>query len=80
MVDVNDLNNVLVENLRVLDEEDFDALRVKVITERERRDALAVIPQTIAQNAAHFRAIGGREEDLTAAIAPVSEEPDVDDE
>ena len=74
MASISTLNGVTAADLAALNDEDYDALRIKVTTEQERRSALVSLPQAIATQAAHFRAIGGEESVLSAAIAAPTEE------
>lgn len=55
-------------NLRELTDDDLDALRIDVLTERERRAALAEIPAQITDLAAAFTNGGGDPADLHAAL------------
>lgn len=56
-------------DLRTLTDDELDALRVDVLTEQERRDNLARIPEDIAVMAAKYREGGGEESALTDAIS-----------
>lgn len=62
-------------NLKTLTDEDLDALRIDVLTERERRAALADIPTQITELAAAFTNGGGDPADLHAALDATGQEP-----
>ncbi|MGO1647432.1 MAG: hypothetical protein ACTHYT_09960 [Agrococcus casei] len=55
-------------NLKEITDEALDALRIDVLTERERRAALAEIPAQITGLAAAFTNGGGDPADLHAAL------------
>ena len=62
-------------NLKELTDEALDALRIDVLTERERRAALAEIPAQITELAAAFTNGGGDPADLHAALDATGQEP-----
>lgn len=62
-------------NLKELTDEALDALRIDVLTERERRAALAEIPAQVTQLAAAFTSGGGDPVDLHAALDATGPEP-----
>lgn len=51
-------------DLRTFTDEDLDLLRVDVLTEQERRQALVTIPAQIEELTAKYVAGGGNLEDL----------------
>ena len=55
-------------DLTKLPDEELDALRVKILTEQERRANLAQIPATIQELAAKYTDGGGDREDLLKAV------------
>ena len=55
-------------DLTTLTDEDLDALRVRVLTEQERRANLAQIPATIQELAAKYTDGGGDREELLKAV------------
>lgn len=56
------------EDLRALTDDDLDTLRRDVLTEQERRAALATIPETVADLAHTYTAGGGDPDTLRAAL------------
>lgn len=56
------------QDVRDLDDDQLDALRLHVLSEQERRANLAVIPEQIAAMAKTYRDGGGNEQALTAAL------------
>lgn len=58
------------QDVRDLDDDQLDALRVVVLTEQERRSNLALIPAQIADLAGKYREGGGDEQALTDALTP----------
>lgn len=57
-------------NLRTLTSGELDALRIDVLTEQERRENLAAIPEQIKELAEKFRDGGGDEGALIGALTP----------
>lgn len=57
-------------DLRALTDEDLDAHRIAVLTEQERRQNLAAIPEQIAAMAKVYRDGGGDEGALQDALTP----------
>ena len=55
-------------DLTKLPDEELDALRVKILTEQERRANLAQIPATIQELAAKYKEGGGNQEELLKAV------------
>ena len=55
-------------DLTTLTDDDLDALRVRVLTEQERRANLAQIPATIQELAAKYTEDGGNREELLKAV------------
>lgn len=58
------------QDVRDLDDDQLDALRLHVLTEQERRANLAAIPTQIAELAGKYRDGGGDEQALTDALTP----------
>lgn len=58
------------QDVRDLDDDQLDALRVVVLTEQERRSNLALIPTQIADLAGKYRDGGGDEAALQDALTP----------
>ena len=55
-------------DLTKLPDEELDALRVKILTEQERRANLAQIPATIQELATKYTEGGGDREELLKAV------------
>lgn len=59
-------------NLTTLTDAEFEAHRIAVSDERERRFNLSLIPAQVAHLAAEFISSGGKQAALDAAVAPAS--------
>lgn len=57
-------------DIQALTDEEFDELQELVLTDQRRRFTLRQIPADITELAQEYRADGGSEEALTAAVAP----------
>ena len=55
-------------DLTTLTDDDLDALRVRVLTEQERRANLAQIPATIQELATKYKEGGGDRQELEDAL------------
>ena len=58
------------QDVRDLDDDQLDALRLTVLAEKERRANLAAIPSQIADLAGKYRDGGGDEQALADALTP----------
>ena len=57
-------------DLKALTDTELDDLRRGILTEQERRENLAAIPEQIKELAGKFRDGGGDEQELTDALTP----------
>ena len=61
-------------DLTTLSDDEFDQLRVDVLTEKERRDSLAQIPAQVTALAKTYRAGGGDANTLMDAVRTTTPE------